>query len=516
MLKNKNEKEQKRMKPNFIKPLFSLLLALLMLFPIAACAKKKDDVNGEETQPTGSIDTVGDNVETDRSQIKDGVPDSFSMDGKVIRILTRDNELRQMDVDGGGELLGDVIHEAVYRRNETVKTRLDTDFEITAIGGDYETFGSTMENGILSGDDLWDIVNTPGNASLTAQRDYLFMALENNPWLDFENPWWNSNAMQEISNDGQKIRYLVGDISLSMHHYSGAIFFNKKLLMQSGINPKKLYQTVIDGDWTYEKMGEIASEVYIDKSGDGEVNEGDQLGFSIYTTEDLKYLEYGIELRRYSRNEDGVVVIDFDTDRAATAVEAILKLTYNTEGVKYFDAETRNFSDFSSGKTVFISAFLGATTYGAVRSMTDAYGIIPYPKLDSTQEKYNGYIHDSAAYYAIPITCENADDIGAVLEVLCAESYRSVVEVYFETALKARYAHDTETGQCIDIIREVSAKNFLTEHNKMVSYSGFLIAKQAKTGQNQFASDYAEVVGKANSAIQDLIDSYNKLDSSNT
>ena len=187
-----------------LKRLLSLTLSLLMLVSVVACAKKGDEA---ETANNGEVvSSIDEEVETDRSQRKDGVPDDFTLDGQVIRIMCRDTDLRQMDVDGGGEMLGDVIHEAVFKRNEIVKERLKCDFEITAIGGDFETFGSTMENLIFSGDDSFDIINTPGNSSLTSQRDYLFLPLENNKWLNFEEPWWNINAMNEISKDGVKIR----------------------------------------------------------------------------------------------------------------------------------------------------------------------------------------------------------------------------------------------------------------------------------------------------------------------
>lgn len=45
--------------------------------------------------------------------------------------------------------------------------------------------------------------------------------------------------------------------------------------------------------------------------------------------------------------------------------------------------------------------------------------------------------------------------------------------------------------------------------------SSFNRIYEAKSGKNQFTSNYAEVVEKANVAIRDLIDSYNKLDTSN-
>lgn len=490
-------------KYTLLKSGISLLLVLLMLVSAVACKKNKGDENVNSNDQATNEEADG--------YVKDGVPDDYNLDGREIRILCRAGEMRQYDVDGGGELLGDVVHEAVFNRNEKVAKRLNCTFTITEMEGDWKTFGDTMEVQLTTGDDLWDIVNVQGNASLSRSRDYLFASLEESTWLDFEREWWNYEAMKEISTDGTGIRFLVGDISLSMHQYSGAMFFNKRLLMSNGVNPNELYKTVIDRQWTYEKLGEMAADLCSDENGDGTIADGDIYGLAIFSSEDLKYLEYGMDVRRYTRGEDGVPVMDYDQYRAQTGVEAILKLV-NTEGVEYFNTG-RDFKLFTSGRSVFLSAYLGAASYGMFRSMQDAYGIVPIPMLDGQQKEYINYIHDSASFFAVPVTCMDTEPIGAVLEVLCAESYRSVVPIYFETAMKAKYSKDSESGQCIDIIRAVSKKDYLTEHNTIYNNRGcaFLISRQVLNGQNSFSSDYEKDVDQVNLTIRETIEKLKDL-----
>ncbi|MGI6167988.1 MAG: hypothetical protein ACOYIA_07645, partial [Eubacteriales bacterium] len=42
--------------------------------------------------------------------------------------------------------------------------------------------------------------------------------------------------------------------------------------------------------------------------------------------------------------------------------------------------------------------------------------------------------------------------MGAVLEAMASESYKSVVSVYYDLALKYRYAKDEESGRMLDLI----------------------------------------------------------------
>lgn len=98
---------------------------------------------------------------------------------------------------------------------------------------------------------------------------------------------------------------------------------------------------------------------------------------------------------------------------------AMNKLLYETQGVTYL-------ADKHS--TAFYAGRMEDALSANLREMEADYGIIPYPLQDETQEEYSGIIHNSSNYVTIPVTCPNADEIGAVIEALCAESYRTVIE----------------------------------------------------------------------------------------
>lgn len=488
-----------------VKKIVCLILAALCIVGVVACKSNKTE---EAVTTANQAATVIEGSE----EIKSGAPEGFSLNGRATRILCRNTDLRQMDVDGGGTYTGDVVFDAVYTRNCTVAELLGTTFEITAMDGDWTQFGVTMESSLMAGDDNWDIINAPGNACCTAQRDYLFQELQNSPYLSFENPYWNNAAMEEVSIDGVKIRYLVGDLSLSMHHYSGAVFFNKALFEKSGFDENELYQMVIDRQWTIEKLEQYAQMVFDDTNSNGITDDEDISGFTIFTTEDAKWLEYGADVRRSRRNADGIVEMDYDLDRANLAVDKLRNLLFSTPGARYTQTSTRNFDLFTGGHTVFVGCYLGAVSYAPLRNMVDPYGIVPFPMLDEKQAEYSNYIHNSAAYYCVPVTCKNLDDATAVLEALCFETYNSVIGVYFEMALKSKYASDTKTGECIDIIRAVSKKYFLAEHNTALDYGAFLISKQLTKEQNTLTSDYRGIVDSANRKIVELVEKIGELE----
>lgn len=121
------------------------------------------------------------------------------MNGAALGVYTRSGSIRQRDLDGGGEESGDVINDAVYRRTRSVEERLALTFEITEVEGAWQEFGKGMEQNILAGDDVWQIVFTTGNASIQSSRDHLFQNLSDNRYIDLEQPWWWKDAMAELS-----------------------------------------------------------------------------------------------------------------------------------------------------------------------------------------------------------------------------------------------------------------------------------------------------------------------------
>ena len=79
------------------------------------------------------------------------------------------------------------------------------------------------------------------------------------------------------------------------------------------------------------------------------------------------------------------------------------------------------------------------------------YGIIPMPKMDDSQEDYVTY-NFGTYYMAILLTAADPEMSAVMLEALNAESYKNVVNVYYDTALKNKYSRDEESRKMIDLI----------------------------------------------------------------
>ncbi len=494
------------------KTLSALLAALMLALPMAACSDGGEtpaEDSGIAADTTVAEDTSP--KETGRADVKDNLPADLNLGGKTVGIYMRPGStFRNLDFDGGGEESGDVVYDAVFQRTRTVEERLKVKLAPTEGPSAWKDFGAAMEQNIMAGDDVWQIVCTSGNAAIQSSRDHLFQDLSDNKYIDFDQPWWWTNAMKELSLDGNKIRYLVGDLHLQNYTTAGAMYFNADKLSSAGYKSEDLYQMVIDRKWTYDKLGEMSAAMYQDLNGDGQVNDGDMYGLLIINKEMVRHMEFTGGVRRYSRDENGYPYLDYDQERSIKMIDTLNKLFYETKGNEYREVAV-DYLPFTTGKSAFYAGRLHYTTTASFREMEENYGIIPYPMLDEAQGEYYNIIHNSSNYATIPITNSNPDEAGAILEALCAESYRSVVEVFYESALKMKYARDSYSGQCIDIIRDTSVKNFIYEYTGVVK-GGTMIGDQVLNNQNTFASSYASQKTSTDTKIQELIDKYIKAE----
>ena len=83
-----------------------------------------------------------------------------------------------------------------------------------------------------------------------------------------------------------------------------------------------------------------------------------------------------------------------------------------------------------------------------LRAMETDFGILPIPKLDSSQEKWG---HTVGSRYtgvgmAVPITARNLERTGHILEAICAESRYTTIPTYYDVSLKTKFARDEESS----------------------------------------------------------------------
>ena len=149
--------------------------------------------------------------------------------------------------------------------------------------------------------------------------------------------------------------------------------------------------------------------------------------------------------------------------------------------------------------------------------MQSGFFILPYPKLDETQERYYSSLHDGISIYGINASSAKIEEAAAVLDYMAYLSYRDVRGEYYEYALKYRYTSDDgATAKMIDFIADAATsdivyvwcfsekfgkvyslgsifRNFLTTSSSGLSSQIKKVGKSWQTAADSLVSDFEEL-----------------------
>ena len=470
------------------------VLLLLLCLPAVSCRQSQDVQNPDEPLPVRTDEESRELTDVEkRAQETDFLPE-LDYEGNTITTYSfRENY--ELDTEGSREETSDLVLDSVYQRNQAVERRLNVVIDNRV--SNVSTWGEyAPELSILSMNDLdeYQIIYTMGNSAIQTGNTDVFRDVNSLEYLSLDAAWWWKDAMEALSFDGKSYRFLVGDICLTNYTKAGMVLVNSTdynaHFTEEGIDG--LYDLAIAGNWTVEELKTRAAQVYTDLNQDGlSLTGGDYIGLAVGNFEYLKYLEYGFDVQRYSRDEDGCVILDYDLERASAAVDSLIDLIFRTDGV-YWQEDYLKISDFAAGNILFTVAQLGALSNATLREMEDLYGMMPLPKLDMNQREYMSNIQNSSTLVAVPNTCRDTAFASAVIEALCTESYRTVVLPFFEITLKIRYSKDSRMGEIIDLVSEGATKNFLYEYQASGG-CGVLIASTVMMEVNRISSNFDSV-----------------------
>ncbi len=479
----------------------SALLIAAMLFGTAACSSGESPEGGQTAQTGTAAATETETADPGRAGVKDNLPADLNYNGRTVLFMCENGGV------GPSETNGDILNDAKYEALARMQDRLNVKYEYVNSSANWKDYSALLEAGVQAGGEGWDIVVTKSNSAIQMKRDFLFTDIRDNKYIDLDQPWWWKNAMMDFCLDGHTLRFLVGDITTSHVEQAGAAFFNKKLFRDTFGDPDELYKLVVDRKWTWDKAIEYTKGAYKDVNGNGKADSGDIFGCVNDNAEYLRHVQFTCGVRMYSRGADGIPYVDYDVERAVKAIDKLNEFYYNTPGNVY-DASGAVTAQqiFIGGEMLLYQARLGTAV--RFRDMEDDFGIIPHPMLDEAQGEYTNAVSNSSYFSTIPVTAKDPDLSGAVLEANCAEAYRSVIEVFYDTVLKMKYSRDEYSGQCIDIIHDVTRNNLFNEYNSIGA--AMLILNEVKAGTNNFASQYAAIKDVANQRILELIDLYSK------
>ena len=484
-----------------MKKIASVCLFAALALSAAACGsesvQKSEIENGADTQ-NASAET-----EADREEVKDNLP-AFDFEGTDFTLYLRDWGDGMIEDFVSEESSGDIVKDAVYRRNLSVSERFNIKFQYHFDDSNNTTYQTTAVTAIMAGDDVNDVLALHGAFCFRyARQGYLLEWTENMPYCDLSRTYWDQDFVNTMSVAG-KLFGMTGAIS---HRSVGGTFcllFNKDLMRDSDLEFP--YDSVRNGTWTYEKFAAMCADVSGDLNGDGVIKPEDDR-YSVFSG------SWGFPICAFYMGGDRVVSLDRDgapqltvmTDRTTALLEKLMDFCQKP-GVYISDYSPAYDGDiFGSGRALFFAGTLGSLAL--TRNLDVDFGVIPYPKYEESGDRYYSLVDAGENVFAVPVIAQNPERTSVILEALAAEGMNSVIPAFYETALKTKYARDDESADMLEIIRGSRYFDY-GYYDATISWDLSYIGRNVLLNGGNFASFYQSREKEALKNLEEVYQNY--------
>ncbi len=483
-----------------------LALALLAAMLLASC-------NGGSTESTPSDDTTADTTANETETIAETEAETEAVTaasvlgkrdyaGAEFRILGREygklGDLPAMEFAVEGET-GDIINDTIYRRNSTVSELMNV--KITAEQG-YAP--DILRNAQQAGDAIYSLVWQHVNDMSLMVQSSLLSDYNAMPEIDITKPWWNQLATESLTLNGRcylQMNYIPFTGVLLSH----CLYFNQNIAEDNGIT--NIYDLVLNNKWDFDTFAAISKQVSRDVDGNGVYDENDEYG--LIASHGTAGIGFAVAMgtKPIEVHSDGSFTLLMGTEQNQNILEKIVSLTSDTSTYLLTDYSRENelAVSFASGKALFYSGFL-TDSYQFFRDMEDDFGLIPFPKYDTTQDKYITTVTGGTGLLGIPALLADREMTGAVTEALAIESLSRIYPAVYETVFNNKVLRDTESAKMFDLIMDGMAIDF----GRTFKYGAYsdLIPDLVAAGSTDLASAAAAQETAAREHYQKIIDLY--------
>lgn len=478
---------------------------------------KSDKANAEPTEEDGSepaeqtdSDKNGNSQDSEQTNMEHetiyNVSDASlfdylspqDMDGYNFRILTRPEYLSDQY---SKEQNGDVINDAVYRRNEIIKALFNVDITVTK---SYTDTTSEAINQILAGNDKYDIIFPDAKTAFDYAVRGACVDFNTVSSIDKTKEWWAKDIVDSCNVNGH-LYVLDGGISVSSLSSARCMLFNKHIFDEIGYEYP--YRLVSDGNWTFDEFSKLAKQGVMDLNGDDKITaEADTLGFYTYNNTAPVSALYAGAQRVYTNNPDGIPTLSVNSAKTVDIFTKLFTFTGSEEASMHSGKWDKNSDIFTQGRAMFTDIYtLGNVT--GMRNMTDEFGILPWPKFYA-EDNHMTPFNKNASLMIMPVTVTDSERSGKLAEALCAVGYKDVMPAFYDITLKTKFAYDSESEAMIDIIKDslVYDIGYLTN-----SEFGLVGPDLADMDNPDFYSYYAKGENNAVSELDEFIKAYGNV-----
>ena len=489
-----------------------ILVISMAIMPIfaASCGDKPSESGGNDSnnnqnqnQNGGEENTEAPAEEIDPKAQYDPDFEPVDMQGYVFKFGTRDDSTHAYPAhtrDLFAEAInGDLINDAVYKRNMAIEEKYNCKIEMDALleTSDESAANKIVEKSVKAGDKSYDLLLTHLQNGIGTAVQGCFYDIAKFPNIDLSNPYWNRGATNGLSLN-HRLYLGLSDLSFSTNENLYCIFFNKSLIQNFNIeNP---YALVKENKWTFDKFNEIIRVGYSDLNGNGKQDEADQFGY--ISSSAMNFLWSGGS-QIMKKDADDMPYLEYKNQRTIDIFDKAYDITNNEFTFKkiewFLDGPI---SMFSNSQGIFYSSQL--CRVNDLRATEFDFGIIPYPKFDSAQERYYSYVDGHASMMAIPINLDQPEWTGMIIEDLSYLSYKDILPTYYDVVLNVKMVRDEESVEMLKILFDSKTFDFGYAWGAWDFW--YIFIENIDKEKRDFVSAYEKKEAAALKAIQKKID----------
>jgi hypothetical protein len=497
-----------------IKKLTARVLILVMLLSVIATAAACSDAGNPDTQDVKpgediAADVTTEEVKTASATIaeKYAATDFEKYNYRILAIPTSGHFYNQISSDTNEvyyeEATGDLMNDAIYNRNMMTEELLNITVSPIWATGDTSGITSTVQAEVLAGSDSFDAIINRMDFLGTSMVNGHLVNMKNISTMDVSNPWWDKNIVDSFTLFDSKLYFITGDINFLDDYAVEVIYFNKQLMDDFQIEYP--YQSVVDGTWTIDKFYDMCKTAEHDVDGDGKITVKKDVVGHIELNDHVKHWLYPMGEKAIDIAADGSLEIMIQKERQVNVIDKLYSLM--VEGEMTYSGET---IDFAEGRALFLGNMLGSLN--VFRDMETEFGVVPMPKYDETQERYGEYISNGwTTAYGIPLTNQNLDRTGVIMETLCGYSTDTVRVALYDVLFSAKLVRDEASVEMLDIIFASKsydwAVDFTWGSGFASAYNGIYNSKA-----NNFVSTTEKLIKSVTKTLEKLVNDISALE----
>ena len=469
-----------------MKRMVSFSLALLMfLFVFAGCQ------SGKKPGPTP----------VDPQSETDSVLPEKTWEGRELKAIEKDTSVVESAIDADD--VSTKISSEVYARNAAIEAKYNFTITTNRYSAERSPSESIVWNEAAAGESTYDIVVDASSYMKGCLSDFVFADLRALPYIKWTAPGWDQSSNDNLTVCGYQF-VCTGDLNLREKAGASVIFCNRTMLEQ--YTTEDLRQTVLDHEWTMEKMKELSALVATKDSGTGEVTRYGLVNSSNNVFLNFMKSTYGMDI--CTKDENDVPSFTFDNsayyEKTIGWIDDLLLLYSNpdyTYTQRYSGTKPNAMEDlFKNGKALFYGGELG-DVLDFQENCSFTYTTFPYPIYNAeTQHEYHAaYNYSTSTLIAIPTLAKDTAFAAFALQAMNERSSK-LVQYFVEEKCKIRGSVDQTDYDLMTLAVSNGAYDLGTIINwgavktwifmdRYADASG--IQSIAVSGQNTFASLWA-------------------------